>query len=201
MKEAAADDKADICQVVPELARVGPREKRAPGARQSSSGLVIPDQFAAFAFEQADRSASARVENNDDPQRLQRASRARGALTVTGELARALLRIGTAHRATPNAKHPKRPRVYRHGLRRKNLPRLNTRVPFATANTILPGALFFFLRRGNRHDRSAVIAPVDDERRPFLAFRQGRVVRGAASALCANGRRSIVVFLRHSRAP
>jgi len=58
-----------------------------------------------------------------------------------------------------------------------------------------------FFWRGDGGDRAAVIALVNDEGRAFLGFRQGRVVRRAASAFYANRRGSLVVFLRHSARP
>jgi hypothetical protein len=87
---------------------IHPRQIQAAPPRAKAAS-VIPNQFAAFAFEQADCSISVcGVENDDHPERLGSAGRAKDISTiiVSGIAARALVWIGAAHRALPNATHP-----------------------------------------------------------------------------------------------
>ncbi len=79
--------------------------------RQARAPSVVPNQFAAFAFEQADRSIPlGGVENDDHPERLGSAGRAKDihAIIVSGIAARALVWIGAAHRAPPTQRTPGR---------------------------------------------------------------------------------------------
>jgi hypothetical protein len=68
-------------------------------------------------------------------------------------------------------------------------PRSNSPLPTG------PDGLFFW--RGDGCDRSAMIALVNDELGPLRGLWQRCIVRRPASAFHANGRGSLVNFLRH----
>jgi hypothetical protein len=136
LRPARSSPSPMICGASRPASSVGGEARSGSGCgRASSAGRcreaasVIPDQFAAFALEQADCSASARIENDDDPQRLGSACGAKEAVVVSGSVARALVWIGAAHRATPNANTPPSTAPYRHCSGAMNLPRLTRAVP------------------------------------------------------------------------